>query len=87
MKEEVRRLVGEHPDWNQGQIAAAVGCSTRTVRRHLNASTNNAHGQDSTQAKPAAAREPDPDRQLLADTNTIHTKDRPQTTATDEEAA
>lgn len=33
----VRRLAREHPNWTQGQIADEVGCSERTVRRHLNA--------------------------------------------------
>ena len=32
---DVRRVAGEHPDWTQAQVAEAVGCSVRTVRRHL----------------------------------------------------
>jgi len=34
---DVRRVAGEHPDWTQAQVAEAVGCSVRTVRRHLTA--------------------------------------------------
>ncbi len=37
--EQVRQLAAEHPDWTQSQVAEAVGCSVRTVRRHLTADT------------------------------------------------
>jgi hypothetical protein len=30
-----RRLAVEHPDWTRKRIGEAVGCSERTVRRHL----------------------------------------------------
>ena len=33
--ERVRRLAVEHPEWTQAELAAAAGCSDRTVRRHL----------------------------------------------------
>ena len=32
---EIRRTASEHPGWTQAQLADAVGCSVRTVRRHL----------------------------------------------------
>ncbi len=35
MGQRVRRLAAEHPDWTQAELAAAAGCSDRTVRRHL----------------------------------------------------
>lgn len=37
--EQVRQVAAEHPDWTQAQVAEAVGCSVRTVRRHLTADT------------------------------------------------
>ncbi|MEZ5412058.1 MAG: DUF2637 domain-containing protein [Acidimicrobiales bacterium] len=40
--EEVRRLAAEHPDWTRDQLAAAAGCSARTVRRHLAAAPSSA---------------------------------------------
>jgi len=33
--ERIRRLAAEHPEWTQAELAAAAGCSDRTVRRHL----------------------------------------------------
>lgn len=32
----VRQLTAEHAEWTQQQVAAAAGCSERTVRRHMN---------------------------------------------------
>jgi AraC-like DNA-binding protein len=36
----ISRTRARHPDWTVGQIAARVGVSDRTVRRHLNTTTN-----------------------------------------------
>lgn len=33
--ERVRQLAAEHPEWTRDQLAAAAGCSARTVRRYL----------------------------------------------------
>ncbi len=35
----VRELAAEHPKWTQAELAAAAGCSVRTVRRHLSGGT------------------------------------------------
>lgn len=40
--EQVRQLAADHPDWTQAQVAEAVGCSVRTVRRHLTGTTTEA---------------------------------------------
>lgn len=50
--ELVRRLAAEHPDWTQAELAAAAGCSVRTVRRHLAGTTSDAGaGVDEGQAE------------------------------------
>lgn len=43
--ELVRRLAAEHPEWTQAELAAAAGCSSRTVRRHLSTASGTGTGQ------------------------------------------
>lgn len=38
IREQVRQVASQHPSWSQARIAREVGCTDRTVRRHLSPS-------------------------------------------------
>ena len=61
--DQVRRLVAEHPDWTRTRVAEEIGCSVRTVRRHLATEPNRIRRLARRAAQSAGA---DPDRPATA---------------------